>query len=81
MSKGQRGKRGGGHSDLYVCVCVYFSLAYSVFQFTIVVSLPLFESISHPVGLRNVRNFSAAFHMGKIAGVRICLLQMAECSI
>lgn len=24
VSKGQRGKRGGGHSDLYVCVCLFF---------------------------------------------------------
>ena len=26
VSKGQRGKRGGGQPDLYVCVSVYFSL-------------------------------------------------------
>ena len=75
MSKGQHGKRGGGHSDLCVCVCVCvcvcFSSAYLVFQFTIAASLPLFWSISYPAGLWNVRNFHN-IHMGTIAGVGIC---------
>ncbi len=59
VSKGQRGKRGGSHSDPYVCVsvCVYFSWTHSVFQFTIVASRPLLQSISYPVGLWNVRYF------------------------
>lgn len=61
-------------------MCVYFSLAYSVFQFTVVAGLPLSHSVFSPCGIPECEIFSRILAWELFQQREACLLQSVAVS-